>query len=145
MWFFFGQPDGKDKNLYSGLSPVSPRGQIKVGGDFTEAVYDSPEDCTFDPDPEMLNLTGRFLDSTLNGVNSRPIDPQTCIYTMTPDLNFVLDFVPGYENIVLFTGGTGQGFKFTPIIGTILSQLVLAGETEYNIRPFSIHRAGILD
>ena len=63
---------------------------------------------------------------------------------MTPDHNFVLDRIPGHDNIALFSGGTGQAFKYTPLFGKILSQLALAGKTEYNIADFSIHRPGIL-
>ena len=77
-------------------------------------------------------------------VEPEPLDPQACIYPMTPDHNFVLDLIPGHDNIALFTSGTGQAFKYTPLLGKILSQLALGGKTEYNIEDFSIHRPDIL-
>ena len=144
MWFYFGDPRGSDKNLYYGLPPILPQGQIKAGADFTDHVYDSPDSCSFEPDPNLVDLTAAFLERTFHGVDPRAVDPQVCFYTMTPDQSFVLDFVPGHPNMVLFTGGTGQAFKFTPILGTILSQLALAGQTEYRIQPFSIDREGLL-
>ncbi len=144
MWFFFGEPQGEDQNLYYGLPPLTTPGRIKAGGDFTDRIYASPAECTFEPDPKMLELTGKFLARTFKNVHPEPAEPRACIYTMTPDHNLVLDLVPGRENIALFTGGTGQAFKYTPLLGKILSQLVLAGKTEYNIADFSIHRPGIL-
>ena len=144
MWFFFGEPRNADKNLYYGLPPVTTPGRIKAGADFTERVEASPAGCDFSPDPKLLELTGNFLRQSFAQVDPEPLDPQACIYTMTPDHNFVLDQIPGHDNIVLFTGGTGQAFKYTPLLGKILSQLALAGKTEYNIADFSIHRPGIL-
>ncbi len=138
MWCFFGN------NNYSGLPLVAPSGQMKVLIDFTRAKYESPKDCSFEPDLDMVRLMNTFLKENFHGVAIEPSAVKTCFYTMTPDENLILDFVPGHENIVLFTGGTGQAFKFVPLLGHILSQLTLAGKTEYNIDAFSILRPGIL-
>ena len=55
-----------------------------------------------------------------------------------------MDNLPGYENVAIFTGASGRGFKFTPLCGRILVDLATTGKTYYDIRPFSITRCGII-
>ena len=56
----------------------------------------------------------------------------------------IVDNVPGYQNVAIFTGGSGRGFKFTPLLGRILVDLATTGKTYYDISPFSINRHGII-
>jgi len=63
---------------------------------------------------------------------------EACLYTATPDENFVLDRMPDDSRIVVGAGFSGHGFKFAPLIGRILSRLLLDGKTE--IAEFENHR-----
>jgi sarcosine oxidase len=56
----------------------------------------------------------------------------------------ILDNLPGYPNVAIFTGASGRGFKFTPLCGRILVDLATTGKTYYDISPFSINRPGII-
>jgi sarcosine oxidase/L-pipecolate oxidase len=63
------------------------------------------------------------------------------------DNMYVLDFLPpsvgkGHKNAVVFTAGWAM--KLVPLIGKILSQLVIDGATPYDISQFKITRKGIL-
>ena len=59
---------------------------------------------------------------------------KTCMYTNTPDENFILDFLPGYDNHVLIaTGFSGHGFKFASVVGEIISDLAIKGITPHPI------------
>ena len=51
-----------------------------------------------------------------------PIDATTCLYTMTPDEDFVIDTIIS-PRIILAAGFSGHGFKFAPLIGELLSAL----------------------
>ena len=61
---------------------------------------------------------------------------------MTPDEDFVLDHVPGYDNVVVGAGFSGHGFKFGPLIGDLLADLVLGEEPEFNLTHFALARFG---
>jgi sarcosine oxidase len=65
----------------------------------------------------------------LNGITGKVLHEATCLYAMSPDHDFVVDFAPGMDNVVIGAGFSGHGFKFTPAIGELLVQIVL-GERE---------------
>lgn len=65
---------------------------------------------------------------------------KTCMYTLTPDDDFIVDVHPSCPNIAIAAGFSGHGFKFSSVIGQILSELIEKGNTEKNISPFSISR-----
>ena len=55
---------------------------------------------------------------------------KTCMYTNTSDENFILDFLPGYnKDVVIATGFSGHGFKFASVVGEIMSDLAIKGNT----------------
>ncbi|MDW7615365.1 N-methyl-L-tryptophan oxidase [Peribacillus simplex] len=65
---------------------------------------------------------------------------KSCIYTMTPDENFIVDTHPNYPHIAISAGFSGHGFKFSSVIGEILSDLIISGKSENDISVFSINR-----
>jgi len=59
---------------------------------------------------------------------------KTCLYTNTPDENFVLDFLPGYDQQVAIAAGfSGHGFKFVSVVGEIMADLAIKGKSELPI------------
>lgn len=55
---------------------------------------------------------------------------KTCLYTNTPDENFVIDFLPGYDQQVAIAAGfSGHGFKFVSVVGEIMADLAMKGKT----------------
>lgn len=65
---------------------------------------------------------------------------KTCIYTMTPDEHFIVDKHPYYPHIAIAAGFSGHGFKFSSVMGEILSDLIISGTTKEDISLFSINR-----
>lgn len=64
----------------------------------------------------------------------------TCMFTNTPDQHFILDTLPDYPQITVGAGFSGKGFKFASVIGKILADLAIDGETESDLDLFSIER-----
>lgn len=65
---------------------------------------------------------------------------RVCVYTNTPDGDFIIDRLPGHSNIIAACGFSGHGFKFSSGIGEILSQMVVDGESEQDISYFQLSR-----
>lgn len=66
------------------------------------------------------------------------------VINLTPDGNFIIDFLPNNHNIVIATGFSGHGFKFASSIGNIISEMVIDEKTGADISAFSINRPKIL-
>ncbi|XP_010273588.1 PREDICTED: probable sarcosine oxidase [Nelumbo nucifera] len=63
--------------------------------------------------------------------SSGPVMSQSCMYSMTPDGDFVIDYLGGGEfgkDVVVAGGFSGHGFKMGPAVGRILADLALDGE-----------------
>jgi len=56
-----------------------------------------------------------------------------CWYTLTPDEDFVVGTHPGAPRVVLACGFSGHGFKFTPVLGEVLADLVADGTTRFDL------------
>ena len=55
---------------------------------------------------------------------------KTCKYSMTPDEDFIIDFLPEHQNILIAAGFSGHGFKFSSAVGEVLADLTLHGESK---------------
>jgi len=65
---------------------------------------------------------------------------KTCLYTMTPDEDFIIDRLPGLPDVVVASPCSGHGFKFAPVIGEIVADLVTRGATQRDISRFRLAR-----
>lgn len=64
-----------------------------------------------------------------------------CKYTYSHDENFVIDWLPNHQNkVMIATGFSGHGFKFVPVIGEIIADLIQTGSTNHNIDLFKLDR-----
>lgn len=53
---------------------------------------------------------------------------------MTADRNFLLGLVPGCDGrVVIAAGFSGHGFKFVPVVGEVVAELVATGGTEFDL------------
>jgi sarcosine oxidase len=95
---------------------------------------------SFEPDQAALQRVKEFLARYLPTALGPIIYTRTCLYTLTPDRDFVLDEVPAHPEALIAIGG-GHGFKFASLIGQILSELAADGETRHNLQTFRMDRA----
>lgn len=73
-------------------------------------------------------------------LGAEPIADVTCLYTNTPDHDFVLDRLPSEPRITIGAGFSGHGFKFAPVVGDILAASSLDAEPPVAIEPFRLGR-----
>ena len=65
---------------------------------------------------------------------------EVCLYTETPDEDFIIDKHPECPNVLIAAGFSGHGFKFCSLVGKIMCELALEDKTTYDITPFRISR-----
>ena len=66
------------------------------------------------------------------------VKSETCLYTLTSTQNFLIDFHPQNKAIVIATGGSGHAFKFGPLIGSAVANLLIEGTS--GISEFEVMR-----
>lgn len=98
-----------------------------------------PNEINYTPDADeverALAFSQRYIPD-VRGLRSTRI----CLYTMTPDEDWIIDTHPTYPNIVIAGGCSGHAFKFSTLIGRIVTELLLDGHTSYRIDPFRLSR-----
>ena len=87
-----------------------------------------------------LKMVRDFLEEYIPDGNGELIDSKVCMYTDTPDQDFLIDFHPDDENIIICSPCSGHGFKFTPAIGEICSSLIINNSTNFDLDKFSLER-----
>ncbi|RLM87780.1 putative sarcosine oxidase [Panicum miliaceum] len=122
-----------DTHIYSTPSAEFP-GLIKIamhGG--SPCDPDSRRDATTG-DVDLVEPVARWIDAFMPGhvdTAERPVQPQPCMYSMTPDEDFVIDFLGGEfgKDVVGGAGfSAGHGFKMGPAVGRILAEMAMDGE-----------------
>jgi sarcosine oxidase len=93
-----------------------------------------------DAGPADEARTRRFLDRHLPEGAGRLKAMKTCIYTMTPDEDFVIDLLPSDPRFIVASPCSGHGFKFASVIGEILADLATDRTTRHDISRFRLQR-----
>lgn len=132
IWIWMDYPS------YYGF-PVFGEPAVKVGQDVGgDSVL--PETRTFEPNPKVLQRSMEFMNRYLPSAVGKIRFTKTCLYTLTPDRDFIIDYLPQNPSVVMAVGA-GHAFKFASVIGKTLTDLVLNGGTDYDLSLFRITRS----
>jgi len=120
---FFGFPDlgrgvkiGKHAHLMTGIDPEAPNPPVTA------------------EDREVL---ADFMRRRMPGVDPSGNGFVTCRYTMLPESDFLIDFLPGEPRVIVASPCSGHGFKFASVIGEVLADLAIEGATTLPIERLS--------
>lgn len=86
-----------------------------------------PDAVRPEPDAEFLRARAAYAASRLPDLDPAPVQTLVCLYTTTPDEDFIVDRVPGLANVWLASACSGHGFKFSILIGKIAASLAVTG------------------
>jgi sarcosine oxidase len=87
-------------------------------------------------------LTG-FMSGTFPG-SGPAVRSKRCLYTLTPDRDFVVSAVPSAPQVVVGLGAA-HGFKFAATFGRLLTDVAVEGCTDADISAFGLDRAALTD
>jgi sarcosine oxidase len=65
-----------------------------------------------------------------------------CIFTNTPDRDFIVDFHPHHPQVLVSSACSGHGFKFASALGEVHADLLATGSARFDLSPFRIDRWG---
>jgi sarcosine oxidase len=120
--------------------PRLPRG-VKASVMHSGEIVRNPDKVERIVDEAEVNPLRAALLPVLPQLSEAPIrDREVCLFTNTPDHDFIVDFHPFFPQILISSPCSGHGFKFASAIGEIQADLLTKGETEFDLSPFRIGR-----
>lgn len=81
-----------------------------------------------------------ILASRTPGLNGRLLETAICLYTNTPDGDFLIDRSPSDPRVILASPCSGHGFKFAPALGEVLADLATDRAPGFDLTPFRLTR-----
>jgi monomeric sarcosine oxidase len=87
---------------------------------------------------ECRTACRRFVPDLSDG---EVIRTKVCLYDMTKNSDFVIDKDPEDPEIVYGYGFSGHGFKFAPLIGKLLAEMVLDCDPSFDLSRFSVQES----
>ncbi|MEZ4570874.1 MAG: N-methyl-L-tryptophan oxidase [Thermomicrobiales bacterium] len=82
---------------------------------------------------EEIEYSRMVLDRYMPGASGPVVKKVVCMYTMTPDEDFIVELHPEHPQVSIACGFSGRGFKFSPTVGEIMADFAIRGSTDHNI------------
>jgi sarcosine oxidase len=108
-------PDARGHDFYALPDPLHG---VKAGAHHGGAEADPEEPAP--PDPHLVERISAWAAERFDLAAPEPVAAETCLYTTTPDREFVLE---RRGRVVIGSPCSGHGFKFAPAIGSRLAAL----------------------
>ncbi len=135
--FIWGLQDG---NAFYGFPAIDGTREIKVADEKLDRPTTADEASLEVEDGEPRALYESLLRIRLPGLSSRCDRAARCLYTVTPDANFVIDEHPEIDGVLLVSPCSGHGFKHSAGVGEAIAQRVTTGSSDVDLSPFRIDR-----
>lgn len=125
-----------DANFYG--FPLHGPG-LKVADDNLGSVTD-PTTVDRTLDLAKRDELGAWLNAIMPNASFTYVEGSTCMYTLTPDRDFLLGPHPHHANTIIGAGFSGHGFKFSALVGKLLAELALGEAPSQPIKRFRLAR-----
>jgi sarcosine oxidase len=137
IWEFGGSPDDF---VYGFPAIDGSEGGLKVATE--EYVTETTPEGTIRKvtQDEIDQMYEKYVKNKLPGLSNKCVKAASCLYTVTPDHKFVIDYHPKHKNVIVASPCSGHGFKHSAAIGEVLTQLALQGKSEIDVSAFSFNR-----
>jgi len=90
---------------------------------------------------DEIELLRSALRPVLPELAEAPVrESSVCLFTNTPDHDFIIDFHPLHPQVLISSPCSGHGFKFASAIGELQADLITAGKSRFDLSPFRISR-----
>lgn len=104
------------------------------GGRRERSIKDVRREVEEEEERDFMERISLYLPHILGGKKRKGV----CLYTMTDDENFIIDFLS--ENVIVCSACSGHGFKFGSVVGEIIRDLCMKGKSSFDLQPFKLDR-----
>lgn len=127
------------QQIYGFPAIDGPAGGVKVAF-FRKGQVCTPDTIDRTVHPLEVEEMRERVTQLLPDLSGPPVHTSTCMYSNTPDEHFVIARHPGQANVTVACGFSGHGFKFVPVVGEVIADLVTEGSTSHPIGLFDPNR-----
>lgn len=99
----------------------APRGLYKIGLHARGGAVDDPNHVR-EPDEQDARELGDIAQKLLPKHDVGPSHMARCLYTVTPDENFLIRASNKHERVLMFSACSGHGFKYAPVFGELAEE-----------------------
>lgn len=136
--FGFETEDG----FFYGFPAIDDSG-VKVGDHTGGDIVPDANGLNRQLQPNDGERIHKFIANHLPALGDQVSRHSICMYSMTPDEHFVIDHHPESKRVAFAAGFSGHGFKFAPLVGSILADLLLDGVTKQPIEFLRLSRPAL--
>lgn len=112
---------------------------VKVGRHH-EGEYTHAERVRREVGADDIEAMRVILRRVMPAIDTAPVAAAVCMYTNTPDENFLIDFHPAHPQVLLASICSGHGFKFSSVMGEVLADLLLDQRSRFDLSLFGLQR-----
>ena len=110
--------------------PANRDGVVKLANHGPGRLVDA--DAPRDADPTVVESCREFLAHSVPELAHAPLaGSRACFYNDTWDGDFYITRHPELDGLVISTGGSGHGFKFTPVLGCVTADVLEGKPNRY--------------
>ncbi len=120
--------EGDELNRYYGF-PIYGIPGFKIGKYHHRHEEVDPDRMDRECHPEDENVLRKAIHRYFPDADGPTMAMKTCLFTNSPDKNFVLDLHPAFPQVSIAAGFSGHGFKFASVVGEIMADFAMMGES----------------
>jgi sarcosine oxidase len=128
------------QGIYGFPAIDGPQGGVKIATEqyaSTTSADDAQREVSQD---EITAMYETYIAPNLPALTRRCVKAVSCLYTVTPDSQFVIDRHPYVRRVIVASPCSGHGFKHSAAIGEALAALATGGESPFDLSPFRFAR-----
>ncbi len=113
--------------------PSVPELGVKVASYAASEIVEDPLHVSPVATAEEKKTVESYIREFLPGLQMPASREKLCLYTLTQDENFLVDWHPKSDRVFVTTGGSGHAFKFVSVLGEIVAQKLLGQTLPWNL------------
>ncbi|WP_221566684.1 N-methyl-L-tryptophan oxidase [Alkalihalobacillus sp. TS-13] len=121
-------------------TPTLDGTMVKASNTKDPDYVEEPANLNRDVKVDELRTVSDAVRELIPGLQPDPVRASVYMDSYSPDDHSVIGSVPGMENVLIASGFSGHGFKMSPVIGKITTELLIDGKTSYPINHLSPNR-----
>lgn len=137
-WFIWLHGTTEDDNLYGFPSLDGATVKLAAERATTWTMPDTVARAV--EDVEGRAMFDHHVAGRVRGIRPEAVRSASCLYTVTPDSDFVVDDLPGCEAALVVSACSGHGFKHSAAMGEAVAERVVLGESRIDLSAFSLGR-----